>query len=161
MKRVIAGLVFLLAASPLRAQAPSPSHLQAAEDLIRVMRTEEMLKKGTERMLEAQAQQDPSLSGVRDIVDEFMAKALDWQELKPEFVRLYAETYTEAELRQLVAFYQTPLGQRVVETMPDLMARSSEISQRRVREFMPEMMQRIIERMQSGSARPDSTRPRN
>jgi hypothetical protein len=47
-----------------------------------------------------------------------------------EMVPLYAETYTLDEIRQLTAFYASPLGQKMQANMPALMNRSMEISQR-------------------------------
>jgi hypothetical protein len=47
-----------------------------------------------------------------------------------EMVPLYAETYTLDEIRQLTAFYASPLGQKMQANMPALMSRSMEISQR-------------------------------
>jgi hypothetical protein len=51
-------------------------------------------------------------------------------EMLAEMVPLYAETYTLDEIRQLSAFYASPLGQKMLASMPQLMSRSMEISQR-------------------------------
>jgi len=45
-----------------------------------------------------------------------------------ELVPLYAETYTLDEIRQLIAFYASPLGQKMQASAPPLMTRSMEIS---------------------------------
>jgi hypothetical protein len=47
-----------------------------------------------------------------------------------EIIPLYAETYTVAELRQLTAFYTSPLGQKMLANTPKLMARSMELGNR-------------------------------
>ena len=79
----------------------------------------EQLKKLDEAMQAATAQAhtlftDPTL------VDDMIA----------EMVPLYAETYTLDEIRQLSAFYASPLGQKMQANMPMLMQRSMQISQR-------------------------------
>jgi hypothetical protein len=51
-------------------------------------------------------------------------------EMIAETVTLYAETYTLDEIRQLTAFYTSPVGQKMQANMPTLMARSFAISQR-------------------------------
>lgn len=51
-------------------------------------------------------------------------------EMIEETVTLYAETYTLDEIRQLTAFYTSPVGQKMQANMPALMARSFAISQR-------------------------------
>lgn len=77
------------------------------------------LKKVDEQSADAAAQahalfSDPTL------VDDMIA----------EMVPMYAETYTLDEIRQLTAFYSSPLGQKMQANMPALMTRSMEISQR-------------------------------
>jgi uncharacterized protein len=57
---------------------------------------------------------DPSL--VDDIVSETLP--------------LYARTYTVDELKQMVVLYRSPLGQKMLATMPQLMAECAEISNR-------------------------------
>jgi hypothetical protein len=47
-----------------------------------------------------------------------------------ETVPLYAETYTLDEIRQLTAFYTSPLGRKMQANIPALMSRSFAISQR-------------------------------
>ena len=49
-------------------------------------------------------------------------------DLIDELVPLYAETYTLDEIRQLTAFYASPLGQKMQASAPPLMTRSMEIS---------------------------------
>lgn len=51
-------------------------------------------------------------------------------ELGAEMVPLYARYYTVQEIEQLTAFYQTPLGRKMLATMPQLSAESMAISQR-------------------------------
>lgn len=52
------------------------------------------------------------------------------EELSAEMVPLYARYYTVQEVEQLTAFYQTPLGRKMLATMPQLSAESMAISQR-------------------------------
>jgi len=52
------------------------------------------------------------------------------EELRAEMVQLYARYYTVQEIEQLTAFYKTPLGRKLLATMPKLSVESVEISQR-------------------------------
>jgi hypothetical protein len=70
---------------------------------------------------------DPSL------VDEILA----------ESIPLYASTYTVDEIRQLGAFYQSPVGQKMLANMPKLMAESMAISQR----VMMPRIEKVMARM--------------
>jgi hypothetical protein len=69
-------------------------------------------------------------------------------EMLAEMVPLYAETYTLDEIRQLSAFYASPLGQKMLANMPTLMSRSMEISNRvmmpRIQKMMAQSAQTIV-----------------
>jgi uncharacterized protein len=79
----------------------------------------EQLKKLDEAS-QAAAAQAHGVLGDPTLVDDMIA----------EMIPLYAETYTLDEIRQLTAFYTSPLGQKMQAKMPELMTRSLEISQR-------------------------------
>lgn len=111
------------------------------------METEETMRESTDLILRQQVEQNPMMAQFEDIMREFMTKHLDWQELRPEFVQLYVDIYTEPELREMTAFYRTPLGRKMLETLPQVTVRSQEISQRRLQQHLPEMMQQIMQRM--------------
>jgi uncharacterized protein len=146
---IVHALLILALASPFASAQVAgtlASHIEAGEALLGVMDMEELLRQSTEAMFRLQKEENPDLARFEDIMREFMAKALRWEDLNAEYLALYTDLFTEAELRELHASYQTPLGQRVTATMADLMIRSSAISQRRVQAVMPKMMQRIMER---------------
>ncbi|MGB9108372.1 MAG: DUF2059 domain-containing protein [Telluria sp.] len=74
------------------------------------------------------------------LVDDIIAETLP----------LYAETYTLDEIRQLTAFYASPLGQKMQATMPMLMSRSMEVSQRVI---MPRMQKLMAQRRQAAAGK--------
>ena len=57
--------------------------------------------------------------------------------------RLYAEVFTEGELRELTAFYRTELGQKMLVRLPEIMQRLMAITQRRLQEMVPSLLERI------------------
>lgn len=157
MKRLLATLVLLFACSlPAVAQSssPSPARMRAAAELVDAMDMEQNLKQTTDALIEQQKGQMPMMAEYEDIMRDFMNKALNWSELRDDYIRMYAEVYTEDELRQLRAFYQTPLGKRLLATLPEVAAKSSEISNRRMQQHLPEMQQRIMERMMKNESKP-------
>jgi hypothetical protein len=158
MKRLACTLALLLAcALPARAQspAPSPERVRAATELVESMNMEATLAQSMETMLQQQVKQAPMMAQFQDIMREFMKKAMNWQEVREDYVRVYAEVYTTDELRQLRDFYGTPLGKRLLSSLPEVMAKSSEITNTRLQRYLPEMQQRIMERMSgTGAAAP-------
>ena len=49
------------------------------------------------------------------------------QELLPPLAAAYAERFSAGELRDLLAFYQTPTGRRLIAEMPELMMQSMRV----------------------------------
>jgi len=158
MKKVIALVACAAAlgvARPARAQEePTPARTAAAEQLIASIDMEHTYAQTMEAMVQSQIRQNPQVAQFEGLMRSFFAKYLSWPQIRGDMVRIYALTYTEDEMRQLTAFYQTPLGKRLLETMPELAQRSSEITQRRVMDHMPELMEQMMAAMQSGGSRP-------
>ena len=66
-------------------------------------------------------------------------KAVGWDKLKPEMVKLYTSSFSEQELKDLIAFYQSPLGKKVQETMPRVTAESAQMAQGKLETAVPEV----------------------
>jgi hypothetical protein len=55
----------------------------------------------------------------------WLKKYMTWPAMQPELVKLYAANFTEAEIKQMAAFYGTPTGQKALQGMPAMMQRSA------------------------------------
>jgi hypothetical protein len=86
---------------------------------------------------------------IQDRIQALIARALSWDKIKPEYIALYAETFTEEEIDGMLAFYKSPAGRAMLEKMPVLMQRSMALSQRMMQEIQPEMT-KIIEEGRQG-----------
>jgi len=146
---LLALLACLLAAAPALAQPeePSPARMTAARELMAASKVRETFDATLARMLSAQVQANPEMQQYEQVMRDFFDKYMKWDDMEPEFARVYAETYTEQEMRELTTFYRTPLGQRLVATTPNLAVRGAGISERRVQRHMPELFAAIMERV--------------
>ncbi|MBC3950265.1 MULTISPECIES: DUF2059 domain-containing protein [Pseudomonas] len=64
-------------------------------------------------------------------------QAIGWNKLKPDMVKLYTANFTESELKDLVAFYQSPLGKKVLTKMPELTQQSAQLTQGKLESAVP------------------------
>jgi hypothetical protein len=53
---------------------------------------------------------------------------LNWSKLKADHVTLYADRYSEEELKSIIAFFKTPAGKAFVEKQPALIIESKGLS---------------------------------
>ncbi|MCY1247828.1 hypothetical protein D9M72_611950 [compost metagenome] len=70
------------------------------------------------------------------MLDRYQAKAnaeldraVGWNKIKPDLIKLYTDNFTESELKDLNAFYASPLGKKVLDKMPRLTAQSAQMTQ--------------------------------
>ncbi|MNE88828.1 hypothetical protein D3C80_1861720 [compost metagenome] len=64
---------------------------------------------------------------------------MGWDKLKPELVKIYTSNFSEQELKDLIAFYESPLGKKVLEKMPSLTQQSAQLTQSRLEAAVPEV----------------------
>ena len=149
----------LVVGRPAAAQEPSPERVRAAEALLVTMHADSLFKLTTEQRMSAQLRANPTIAPYESEMRDFFGRYLRWEDVRGDMVRVYAETYTEDELHQLAAFYQTPLGRRLLETMPALSQRTAELTQQRVMAHMPELVQSIMGRMTAPAAVASGKKP--
>jgi hypothetical protein len=113
---------------PAQMRGAATASINANAGLTPAQKAEQM-KKLDEAVASTSAQMHTVFSDPT-LVDEMIA----------ETVTLYAETYTLDEIRQLTAFYTSPVGQKMQANMPALMARSFAISQRVLMPRMQKVM---------------------
>lgn len=83
-------------------------------------------------------------------IDE-MAQEMSWEKLKDDYIAIYAETYTEEELRGLVAFYSSPAGRAFTKKQPELTQRSMQLAQKQMFEWLPKIRAMTKEAMEAGT----------
>ena len=140
-------LALLVVSAAAQAQEPSASHLAAAESLLVAAQTEAVMDQAVDSMLENQIEVNPELEAFEDIMRAFVRRHMGWDAVREELVRVYAQAFTEAELREITAFYQTETGRKAVLLTPRLMAEGMEIGQRAFLAHRHELEARIQERM--------------
>ena len=101
----------------------------------------QMLPAQMEKMNQAagSAKTSANLSEQTTKMMDMMAEALSWDKIKADYVALYAETFTAAELKDLIAFYKSPAGQAFTQKQPELTRRGVEMSQKLMLQIMPKI----------------------
>jgi uncharacterized protein len=112
------------AASP---GSPAPSHLAAARQLLEILNMEETAMAGMMIALEQQMEAMPEMEDCREVMMEWGRDLLRSATAKNAFATMYAEEISEADLRQMIAFYETPAGQRIAARQSALALRGAEV----------------------------------
>ena len=146
MSRLVVACLLMFSLSMPAFAEPTASHIQAAEALLAATNMEKVLTDATNVTLTAQISANPTLVPFEGTMREFLGKYMGYQALKPDLVKLYADAFTESELKELTAFYNTPTGKKAINSMGDLMAKGAALGQQKVMEHQDELIQMIQKR---------------
>jgi hypothetical protein len=152
----LAALLLLPAVRPAAAQQPpvAASHRAAIEELFVAIGAEREMTSGVETEIRAATARQPALAEFEPLMLAHAQRYLRWADLKEEFIRLYARTYTEPEARQLSAFYRTPVGQKTLRVQGQLLAEVRRITQARLRPHAQELSDAIAARIRARGQTP-------
>ena len=128
------GLAVAFSALPAAAQQPapqaqqlkpvSPSAMQAARDLLAVKNVNQIYASAVPNIIErAKAQLLSNNLNYQKDLNEVAAvlaqqNAGKEKEIGEQMAKIYANDFTEQELKELTAFYKSPLGQKLLTTEP-------------------------------------------
>ena len=59
--------------------------------------------------------------------------------MRPIYLGIYRETFDQAEIDGLIAFYRSPIGQSFVRKMPAVVQRSMAVTQTQMQVVMPKL----------------------
>lgn len=111
----------------------------AAYTLLATMNMKESYEGMIQRITQMQIQAKPELKAIEPAIHAFFTKYMGWEAQRGDIAALYAKNYTTEELKELSKFYQTPLGQKTIQLMPQLAAAGAQIGQSKMMQHMPEM----------------------
>ncbi|HEX8320046.1 DUF2059 domain-containing protein [Longimicrobium sp.] len=131
----------------------SAASLSLARELTTLMDLAGNASVGVDVMLDAMQAQNPELAQFRAVLQRWARTIFSTEEAAVAFARIYAEAFTEAELRDLVTFMRTPSGRRFAAAQGELARRGSEVGKRLAEENQGELMQMLQAEQQKAPPR--------
>jgi hypothetical protein len=145
--------ICLLAAGPAGAQSPSPEAMAAARELIVTMRAADYFKTLMPAIMQqlkpAIVQNRPQVERDYDAIVPLLLDSMNARvnEIIDQIAALYARNFSVEELREVVAFYRGPTGQKFVQKLPLITQESMVIGQRFGQSIGAEIRGRIVEEL--------------
>ncbi len=153
MRKLLAVTLLVLWTASAHAQqtgaAPKPaisSHEQAVTELFGLMDLEKMMVGSATAMIDAQIQANPGIAPFRGVLIEWSGKYLTWDAMAPQLIKIYMETFTEPETREMIAFYRTPTGKKALTKMPELLQKGAQIGAEIGKAHQAELAQMVREK---------------
>jgi len=136
------------------AWAQESSKTAKVEEMFRLTKSEEMMQRSLEQVRAMQQAQVARMDlptedkvkqqQIMDAINKVVASHLSWDKIKPRFVAIWAEAFTDEELDGILVFYRSPAGKALVEKTPQFMGKTMAIVQEAIQEMEPEIL-RITE----------------
>ena len=133
--------------------AGEASYKRAALELLEVANTQEMLDQMMTSITSMMEQQFKAMKlppegkeAAAAFQKEIMVWFSDffaWEQIQDLYVDIYVKVFTEDELKEIIQFYRSPLGQKLLNKMPELLQESIEKMQILVQDKMPEFQERL------------------
>ena len=140
---ILGTLLLALAGMALgQAAAPVSSHEQAARELYRLLGGEKLAETGAEAMMGV-VRENPELAPYEDVFRAWYKKVFSQGDLEGEMVKIYMGAFSEDEIRQLAAFYRTPIGQKALSKMPEVTKQGAEVGLRLAKEHSGELQEML------------------
>jgi hypothetical protein len=145
------------------ALADEKSHRKLAEELLTLMDVQnkmDQMVNTIKQMQMAQLQRmniPPEASEMaksfQSQMMDLMAKEMNWDNVKQDYISVYVDTFTEQELKGIIGFYKSPAGKAFVKKSPEMMKRSMDISQKRMERITPKIQEMTKKMMEELKAR--------
>ena len=149
MKRIILSVlcsVLLISSVAFADQAGEEEAILKLLDITKARNMSDQIMTSMEAMMDQQFQtasehlspkgQEALLTVRKDTV-KWMQDNFSWDQMKDTYMDIYTQVFTEDEINQLVEFYQSPLGVKMLEKMPELLRVTFEKTQALIQTKMP------------------------
>lgn len=137
-KTILTGICLLALAIPLHAQQANTKE-QDIRKLMELTGATKLAEQIMDQMIAALDQEGTDKAFWDSLRAEF-----DTQSLLSKTMPIYDKHFTHEEIKGLIAFYQTPLGAKVVEKMPAVAQESMAVGM----EWGQEIAGKVIEKME-------------
>jgi len=86
-------------------------------------------------------EQHKAIEARRKAAADMVHKLLNWESMEAMYLKVYRETFTQAEIDGMLEFYATPAGQAVIVKLPLVVRNTLSEMQQRIQQMMPKLQQ--------------------
>lgn len=125
--------------------ADEKSHRKAAEELLLAMNLDKQLSAAIDQMIDIQVKSSPQLAPYKEVMKKFLNKHMSMKSLKEDIISIYAGAFSEGELNEIIRFYRTPTGRKMIEKLPELTNKGMQLGAQKVQENQDELRHMLQE----------------
>jgi hypothetical protein len=76
---------------------------------------------------------------IRATIDKWYDAEINFDDIRPKMVEIYVKDFTEDDLKQILAFYQSPVGQKAIKNLPTVMREGAMVAQEYTKAKIPSL----------------------
>ena len=76
---------------------------------------------------------------IKGAVAKWYDAEINFDDIRPKMVDVYVKDFSEDDLKQIVAFYESPVGQRTIKNLPNVMREGAMIAQEYTKSKIPSL----------------------
>ena len=152
-KYFYAGLIILSVMFVRSISADEDSKRKLTEELVSVLGVQNLADKMFEQVRLLQISQIENVissekdstgaTALQENITELIRKKFEWEAIKNDYIAIYEEAFNEEDIKGLLDFHKSPLGQKLLEKNPEIMEKSMEIGKKRMVGIIPEVQKTI------------------
>ncbi|MBO4511424.1 MAG: DUF2059 domain-containing protein [Victivallales bacterium] len=153
MLRTTIALMLFLGIFAFTSYAQNPhtdEEYEVCYQLFEIMEMDKTMKETANKMVGKQLNALPkeTLQKIRPVVVQYLEKYLNYESVKQKMADVYLKYFAVNDIKELIKFYQTPVGQKFIKNQSQLMVESAEIGTKQVTAHQAELQQMLIKAMQ-------------
>ena len=152
LRTTIALMLFLgLCVFTAHAQtAHTDEEYKVCYQLFEIIEMDKTMKETANKMVGMQLSALPkeTLQKIRPVVVQYLEQYLNYESVKQKMADVYLKYFTVKDIKELIIFYQTPVGQKFVKNQSQIMVESADIGAKQVTAHQAELQQMLIKAMQ-------------
>jgi len=129
----------------------SPASRETIDELFKVTQAEKMMDsvygqmdgmfKQMVREMNIPESQKPTIDSFFVKYNALIRQELSWEKLEDPMAEAYANVYTEREVKDIIKFYKSSAGRKMLAKMPELIQASMGIVQASMKDILPKITQ--------------------
>jgi len=132
MKSITKVLLIALLGFSTSAFASEASHRAAAERFFKAMEMQKLMSMMADQLLIQQLQMQPCARPVEATIRKYYQDTLNYKNFENEFIDLYTKALSESDLIEVSKFYESDVGKRIMNALPELTQEAGKISMKHV-----------------------------
>jgi hypothetical protein len=140
---IVAAALFLAAGQISGTLADDASHRKAVHKLFELTGMQQQIEDSVNNVLALLLAQNPQLAAIKAVVREFLERHIGWHSLENALTDMYLQDFNEQELNEMIGFYSSATGQKVIKRLPVLVQQRNQLASKRLQENIGELQYQL------------------